>query len=61
MCGAVILPAATVVGRRKNTQIYIINGPKRCAAGSAIAKIWSLGKNIPPGPENIKIFHENVI
>jgi hypothetical protein len=33
MCGAVILSAASVVGGRKNTQIYIIKRAKKMCSG----------------------------
>jgi hypothetical protein len=44
MRGAVILPAATVIGGRKNTQIYIIKRAKKMCSGKCNSQDWVLGE-----------------
>jgi hypothetical protein len=45
----------------KSRETVPLNGPKRCASASSIAKMWCKGKNIPPRAKNLKILHENTI
>jgi hypothetical protein len=62
MRGAVIFPAATVVGGRKNTQIYIIiKRTKKMCSGKCNSRELVFGKSTPPGAENLKILNENAI
>jgi hypothetical protein len=44
MRGAAILPAATVVGGRKNTQIYIIKRAKNMCSGKCNSQDLVLGE-----------------
>jgi hypothetical protein len=44
MHGAVILPAATVVGGWKNTQIYIIKRAKKMCSGKCNSQELLLGE-----------------
>jgi hypothetical protein len=36
--GRFIIPESTVVGRQKSSLFILLNGPKICAAGNAIAE-----------------------
>jgi hypothetical protein len=62
MRGAVILTAATVVGRRKNTQIYIIKRAKKMCSGKSNSQDLVLGKEHTASRRKLKkILHENAI
>jgi hypothetical protein len=51
---AVILPAATVAGGRKNAQIYIINQAKKMCSGKCYSQDLVLGKEHSTSHRNLK-------
>jgi hypothetical protein len=56
MRSAVILPAATVVGGCKNTQIYIIKRAKKMYIGKCNSQDLVLGKEHTASNQQIKKF-----
>jgi hypothetical protein len=53
MCGAVILPAATVISGRKNTQIYIIKRAKKMCSGKCNSQDLVIGEEHTPLAQKI--------
>jgi hypothetical protein len=56
MRGAVILPAATVVGGRKNTQIFSIKRAKNICSGKCNSQDLVLGEEHATWPRKFKNF-----
>jgi hypothetical protein len=56
MRGALILLAATVVGRQKNTQIYIIKRAKKMCSGKCNSRELVLGKEYTAWQRKFKNF-----